>query len=98
MLAGEVTAAGLSRLLSLPEVVHIDLDERVTVQLGETIPRVKLDLLQGQGNTGAGIEVAIVDTGVDLDHPDLLSGAIAGQCFCRGAAGPAAAAQTDSTP
>ena len=86
-LAGEITSVGLLRLLSRPEVLRIDLDSRVTVQLGEAVSLVNLDLVQGLGNTGVGIEVAIVDTGVDLDHPDLLGAVSASQCFCKGDAG-----------
>lgn len=31
----------------------------------------QIDLLRADGNTGAGIRVAILDTGIDLDHPSL---------------------------
>jgi len=47
-----------------------------TVQkLGETLPagidRVDADVLHSEGTAGSGATVAILDTGVDDDHPDL---------------------------
>jgi subtilisin family serine protease len=83
-LAGELSVPGLQRLLSLPGVVRIDLDGGVTLQLAEAVPLVNLDALHAQGRTGLGVEVAVVDTGIDVDHLDLTGAVVEGQCFCRG--------------
>jgi len=53
------------------------------------VPLVKLDALHNAGFVGAGAQVAILDTGVDLDHPDLAGAVVAQHCFCDdGAPGP----------
>lgn len=38
----------------------------------------------GRGVTGAGVRVAVLDTGIDTDHPDLISDIAAQHCFCSG--------------
>jgi subtilisin family serine protease len=81
-LAALVDADGLRRLANDPAVARVSLDVRVHAQLSESVPLVRLDRLQQWNITGAGTSVAIVDTGIDLDHPDVAD-AIAGErCFC----------------
>jgi hypothetical protein len=87
-LAGFVSPRGLLELLDDPDVERVGIDRRVTVQLAEAVPLVNLDGLQTEGWTGQGIQVAIIDTGVDRSHVDLSDSVIAEQCFCRGADGP----------
>jgi subtilisin len=56
----------------------------------ETLPwgidRVDADVAQSAGKTGDGADVAIVDTGIDDDHPDLRANVGDGEAFvdCRG--------------
>lgn len=50
--------------------------------LAATVPLIDADVVHGWGFTGAGVEVAILDTGYDTDHPDLASSLLAEQCFC----------------
>jgi subtilisin len=58
--------------------------------LGETEPwgidRVDADVAHANGETGNGADVAIIDTGIDSDHPDLQANLGAGKAFvkCRG--------------
>jgi len=82
--AVHVTARGLMRLALHPRVRHIDLDGEVRSQLGEAVPLVGLDTLQGYGWDGSGVQVAIIDTGVDLDHPDLVGAIVGERCYCNG--------------
>ena len=85
--AGEITAAGLERLLADPSVVRVDLDQGGRGQLAEGVPLASLDDVQALGLTGAGVTVAVVDSGLDTNHPDLGDDLVAEQCFCSGPAG-----------
>lgn len=51
-------------------------DEELPVQPAETIPwgvEYMNNLSPDSDNTGKGIKVAIIDTGIDVDHPDLIA-------------------------
>ena len=50
--------------------------------LAASVPLVRADILHQMGITGEGIEVAILDTGFDSDHPDLAGALLAEACFC----------------
>ena len=80
--SAEVSAAGLMRLIERPRVQRVDLEANVEAQLAEAVPQVKLAALGSLGWTGTGVRVAIVDTGVDLSHPDLGSAVVGERCFC----------------
>ncbi|WP_435332492.1 S8 family peptidase [Haloarchaeobius sp. TZWWS8] len=51
----------------------------------ETLPwgidRVDAEVAHANGNTGAGADIAILDTGIDSDHPDLQANLGAGKSF-----------------
>jgi subtilisin family serine protease len=83
-LVGEVTEAGLQALLAQPEVAAVALDLPVEAALSESAHFIGADLVwQDFGLRGAGVNVAVLDTGLDLGHPDL-AGRIVGQhCFNR---------------
>ncbi len=71
VVAGDATPGAIAALAARPDVRHIGLDRTVrpagqvgTVQIGA-------DRLLGIGVTGLGRSVAVVDSGIDLQHPDL---------------------------
>lgn len=81
-MAGWVTARGLEQLLTDPDVTHVDLDMPAAAHMAEAVPLVHADEVQAMGVTGRGVTVAVLDTGIDTDHPDF-SGRIVDQaCFC----------------
>jgi subtilisin family serine protease len=86
-LAGEVTAEGLGRLRRDAAVLAVDLDEGGTGSLAESVPLVNAHDVAALGWTGAGATVAVVDSGVDTDHPDLADDLVAEACFCSGGFG-----------
>jgi subtilisin family serine protease len=87
-LAASVGSRGLLELLDNPDVERVGVDHRVTAQLAQAVPLVKLDRLHTRDWTGQGVQVATIDTGVDRHHADLSGAVIAEQCFCIGPAGP----------
>jgi subtilisin len=73
-MAATLPQAALDGLSHNPKVALIEPD--LTVQaLEDTYPwgitRIGADLVHQQGNTGSGIKVGIIDTGLDYNHPDL---------------------------
>ena len=67
----EIDAAGLEILRADPRVDTVHLDERVPLALDETVPVIGATAFHGSNpaNIGAGTAVAILDTGIDIDHP-----------------------------
>ncbi|GAA0199422.1 S8 family peptidase [Haladaptatus pallidirubidus] len=67
----EQAVAALERA---PDVNYVEENNRMHA-LAETMPwgvdRIDADVAQTNGYTGAGADVAVVDTGIDADHPDL---------------------------
>lgn len=80
--AGEVTAKGLAALLQDARVLRVDLDEGGVGHLAEAIPLADIDSFQSLGFSGEGVTVAVIDSGYDTNHPDLVDDLVAEQCFC----------------
>lgn len=60
---------------ALPEVRALFPDVRVRATLEESVPLVGApEVWTGAGSTGAGVRIALVDSGVDAAHPDLGGG------------------------
>ena len=57
---------------------------RADPALPRAIPLVRIDTLHGSGLTGTDRKMGFLDTGIDLDHPDLEDAIAAEQCFCPG--------------
>ncbi len=77
-----VPAAAIDALLRHPEVLAVHFDGEVRMVLAEGRALIGSDTLTNLGVRGAGINVAVLDTGIDTNHPDLLSSLVAEQCFC----------------
>ncbi len=88
-IAGWARPEAIEALERLPEVERVDLDRRIQKATVQGVPLLGADVLIDQGFRGQGINVAVLDTGIDSDHP-ALSGALVGeQCFCDTNPGPA---------
>ena len=74
--AGRFSERARKELQKRSDVRYVEPDGEV-VALGQTLPwgidRIDADVVHANGETGAGADVAIIDTGIDSDHPDLQS-------------------------
>jgi len=70
-MTGRVNAPGLAKLAADPDVVGVGPDGRGHAHLDVSVPFINADDAHALGYTGTGITVAVLDTGIDSDHPDL---------------------------
>ena len=64
----EVDAEELSALASDPTVLSIRPIIDYTLSLSETVPYIGATAVHGDGDTGAGVTVAVLDSGIDYTH------------------------------
>lgn len=82
--AGVASRRAIRLLSADPRVARIALDARGRLDLAQGVPLIGADSVHSLGISGAGINVAIVDTGVDAADPDLTNSIVAEECFCSG--------------
>jgi subtilisin family serine protease len=80
-MAGRVSAAGVAKLESHSDVLSVGLDRRVTASLAESLAQINADDAHLLGLTGAGVEVAVLDTGIDTDHPNFGGDVLSEVCY-----------------
>ncbi len=71
-------------LTDMDEIEYIWLDEPVHTCLDRSVPAIGVPEVWAAGYRGMGIKVAIVDTGIDPDHPDFAGRIVAGASFVDG--------------
>lgn len=81
-LAGTVLSeSGISKLAKHPDVIRVDLDVGGTGELASSVPLTGANEWHVRGITGAGIVIAVLDTGVDMGHVDFTGGILQQACF-----------------
>ncbi|MFB6177861.1 MAG: S8 family serine peptidase, partial [Halobaculum sp.] len=80
----KMTKSAATALENNPNIRYVE--ENGTMQaLGETLPygidRVDAEVSHANGYTGSGAVIAIIDTGIDSDHPDLEANIGKGKAF-----------------
>lgn len=71
--SARVTPGGMARLLNDPDVLSVEKDLLLHAHLARGIPLINASLVRNLYN-GAGVAIAICDTGVDYRHPRLGGG------------------------
>jgi hypothetical protein len=95
-LAGTITAKALAILQNHPQVASIQLDKQRKLSLAESIPHIQADAVHARPYTGKGVTVAILDTGIDTDHPDLADSIVAQHCFSQASCPPSGTNESES--
>ncbi|NDD62902.1 MAG: hypothetical protein EBZ36_02815 [Acidobacteria bacterium] len=80
-LAMRVTSSGLGSLLSSSAVIDVQEDIAVPPVLAQSVALIGGDKAWAAGYTGAGQTVAVIDTGVDKNHPFLAGKVVAEGCY-----------------
>jgi hypothetical protein len=70
-MTGRINATGLAKLAANPDVVAVGSDARIHAHLNVSVPFINANSVHTLGYTGEGITVAVLDTGIDINHPDL---------------------------
>lgn len=102
MVSMYLTGDEIDALVADPAVADVQLDRPVPPLSDGTIPLIGADILHGGGLTGVGSTVAILDTGVDHEHPMFDGRIVESACFSSNVDGTATSfcpegAETDTT-
>ena len=82
-----VNSTGLESLRTSPTVIDIEEDRLHRVSLTKSIPIIGADKAWTNGYTGSGQAIAIIDTGVDKNHPFLAGKVVAEGCYSTNGSG-----------
>jgi subtilisin family serine protease len=81
LLALDADQKALEELAADPNVVSIQEDKVGSPSLASSIPFIHADQVQQLGFTGSGQTVAILDTGIDRDHPFFTGRIVSEACY-----------------
>ncbi|MGV6808305.1 MAG: S8 family peptidase [bacterium] len=82
-MAVTVDADSLAEMQNDPNVLAIQENKQNFINLMNSTPLMNADDAQNQGFSGSGQTIAILDSGVDIDHPFLSGRVVAGACFSK---------------
>ena len=81
----DVSASAVDALQHDPGVLRVDLDVGGRAQMNQAAPLARVSQVRERGFVGLGVKTAVVDSGVQLNHVDLVDSIVGQQCFCSGA-------------
>jgi subtilisin family serine protease len=88
-IAGRITPLALELLRRDPNVSYVQLAGGIRGQLTEAVSALGIDRVQSMFKLrGRGVRIAVLDSGIDHEHPDLQGAVAAEHCFARGACAP----------
>lgn len=80
--AAKISEDRLQKLAHDPRVAFVSEDREVSID-GQSLPtgidRINAEPSPTRTNKGAGVQVAVIDTGIDLNHPDLKTNIVGGK-------------------
>lgn len=82
--ATQTTGEEIAALTDRNEIEYIWLDEEIHTCLDQSVPHIGVPPIWNAGYRGSGIKVAVVDTGIDPNHPDFQGRIAAGASFVGG--------------
>ncbi|MBK7950537.1 MAG: S8 family serine peptidase [Deltaproteobacteria bacterium] len=82
--AAKLSPGALLNLITETSTSQIELDAPHTPSLLQSVPQIGADLAHQSADDGDGFAVAVIDTGVDVDHPMFASRLIEEACFSVG--------------
>ncbi len=80
-IALHASQADLDQLAASPEVISIQEDSLSSPSLDQSTPLIGANTAWGSGFSGAGQTVAVLDTGVDKNHPFLAGKVVSEACY-----------------
>ena len=84
LVVGEYPAVSANALATRSDVSYVERDRKAVALAQQTpwgIDRIDADRVDREGYTGARADVAVLDTGIDSDHPDLRANLGRGRAF-----------------
>ncbi len=81
VVTARITKAGLEKLKQNPGVAAISFDKVLSISLQDSIQIINASNLSENNITGYGTNICLLDTGVDLNHPELNNSFIGGYDF-----------------
>ncbi|MBY5794918.1 S8 family peptidase [Rhizobium leguminosarum] len=84
IVTAELTREALLALNDNPNVALVTADVPVPPSLKDSGPLIGADKVHSEGVTGEGYAVAVLDTGVEIQHPALKQSVVAEACFSTG--------------
>ncbi|MCH2185028.1 S8 family serine peptidase [Myxococcota bacterium] len=82
--SGSARPGVIRRLAEHPDVVQVYVDGQVHKNTNQGRAMIGVAQAAAAGFTGAGLNIAVLDSGIDTDHPDLVDHLVDERCWCRG--------------